>query len=143
MDTKQIAAALNNISYPVRIDRSLLDAAKASGVVIVYGASDDIMRFDGAITDEIGCYNGGSALVDAEGLLPERESIDDDAELEAFFNRKRKAQIIEAVWCDESDNYPWTYQTEIPHETFEVIEDDDKYCRGIVFALDDLAAVNP
>ena len=32
--------------------------AKDSGLVIVYGASDDLMEFEGAIEDEIGCYDG-------------------------------------------------------------------------------------
>lgn len=35
--------------------------------------------------------------------------------------------------------YSWIYQTDIPHATFEIVEGDDPYCRGIVFALADAA----
>jgi hypothetical protein len=46
------------------------------------------------------------------------------------------------LWAEEGD-YSWTYATEIPHATFEVIEDDGPYCRGIVFALADVPARGP
>ncbi len=30
------------------------------------------------------------------------------------------------------------YNTNIPHVTFDVMENNDKYCKGIVFKLSDL-----
>ncbi|MNC73376.1 hypothetical protein D3C75_1245610 [compost metagenome] len=105
--------------------------------MIVFGASDDLMEFEGAIRDEFGCYNGGTALVDAEGLLPDRENIEDDDELKAFFKREPLAKKIKAVW--DKDGFSWIYETDIPHSTFDVLEGEDSYCRGTVFALADLA----
>lgn len=137
MNKEDLAGKLNNIEYPVRIDEKLKEEAKANGLVIVYGASDDLMEFDGAIHDEVGCYDGGKALIDMEGLLPDRESIEDDDELEDFFQRKNNVKTIEALWCKE-EGYSWTYKTDIPHATFEVKEDDGTYCRGIVFSLNDV-----
>jgi hypothetical protein len=137
MNKKQLAELLNNTQYPLRIDDELRKQAKENGLVIVYGASDDLMEFEGAIRDEFGCYDGGTALVDEKGLLPCREDIDDDIELEEYFSRKNNVQPIEALWCKE-DGYSWTYKTGIPHETFEVIDGDVKECRGIVFSLSDL-----
>jgi hypothetical protein len=137
MEAKKAAEILDNTEYPVRVSDDLIKAAKDQGLVIVYGDSDDLMEFEGAIYDEVGCYGGGSAFVDSEGLLPDRESIDGDHELERFFARKPNAKEIKAIWGGE-DDYSWTYQTEIPHETFEVVEDGGKYCRGIVFALSDV-----
>jgi hypothetical protein len=138
MNAKELAAQLNGIQYPVRIPKTLTDAAKAAGLVIVYGASDDLMEFEGAIYDEVGCYDGGTAFVDAKGLLPDRDSIEEDDELKDYFARQPIARQIEALWCQEGE-YSWAYETDIPHETFEVIEGDEKYCRGIVFALADVA----
>ena len=134
-----LAALLDGIQYPAHrsIAKDQIEAAKAAGLVIVFGASDDLMEFEGAIRDEFGCYNGGTALIDAKGLLPERENIEDDDELQEYFKRKPVARKIEALWCKE-DGYSWTYSTEIPHSTFDVLEGEDRYCRGIVFALADL-----
>lgn len=140
MNVKELAAQLDGIQYPVRIPKTITDAAKAAGLVIVYGASDDLMEFEGAIYDELGCYDGGTAYVDGKGLLPDRESIDDDDDLKDYFARQPSAKPIDAIWCKEGD-YSWTYRTDIPHETFEVLEDGEPpYCRGIVFALADVPA---
>ncbi|NMY32650.1 hypothetical protein HBR94_14200 [Pseudomonas sp. WS 5412] len=138
MNKEDLADRITGIAYPCRIHKDLIQIANESGLVIVYGASDDLMEFEGASDEEIGCYGGGIALVDAKGVLPDRDSIDNDVELEQYFLRKAKAKPIEALWCKE-DGYSWTYKTDIPHATFEVLEDADRYCRGIVFALADLA----
>lgn len=140
MTATELAAKLNGIAYPVHkhLTKELIERAKAAGLVIVYGAGDDLMEFAGTINDEFGCHDGGTALVDAKGLLPERESIEGDSDLSDYFARKNAAKSIEALWCKEGD-YSWTYKTDIPHATFEVLLDDgEPYCRGIVFALADL-----
>lgn len=59
------------------------------------------------------------------------ECEDDDCPY--YRELKARAAIVEAVW--DNDGYSWTYKTDIPHETFEVLEDGEKYCRGIVFYL--------
>lgn len=46
------------------------------------------------------------------------------------------AAKITAIW--DNYGYSWTYKTTIPHETFEIMEGEQKYCRGIVFSTDDL-----
>jgi hypothetical protein len=135
MNAKDLAAQLNGIQYPVRIPKTLTDAAKAAGLVIVYGASDDLMEFEGAIYDELGAYEGATAYLDSSGLL--QNDCDND-ECPHFEKLKEKAATIEAVW-DGGTGYSWTYKTEIPHETFDVLEDGEPpYCCGIVFALADV-----
>lgn len=139
MTKEELAAQLDGIQYPAHraITKDQIAAAKAAGLVIVFGASDDLMEFEGAIRDEFGCYNGGTALVDADGLLPDRESIEDDDKLRAFFQREPLAKKIKAVW--DTDGFSWIYETDIPHATFDVWEGEDGYCKGIVFAISDLA----
>lgn len=136
----EIAAALNGKEYPLdrQITNELRMQAKAGGIVIVYGASDDLMEFDGVFRDEVGCYDGGEAFVDKSGVL-QRDSAESDEEIAEFVTRKKSARKIEALWGAEY-GYSWTYKTDIPHATFEVIEDGEPYCRGIVFSVEDLAA---
>lgn len=139
MTKEELAATLNGREYTEEITDAEADNAKTAGLVVVFGASDDLMEFRGAIYDEQGAYNGGTALVDANGLLPEREQIDDDEKLEDFFKRRKTAHKIEALWCKEA-GYSWTFKTKIPHASFEVVEGAEKYCRGIIFALKDVAS---
>jgi hypothetical protein len=144
MTKEELAAKLAGATYDNFVRGDDYDAvfaeAKQHGLVIVHGASDDLMEFRGAIYDEIGCYNGGDACVDGKGLLPDRDSIDDDDEaLADYFIRKPSAKLIQALWCAEP-GYSWTFTANIPHVTFEITEDGEPYCRGIVFALADVSA---
>lgn len=132
---KLLADRLNGSQYPLHLSKEITEAAKTAGLVIVYGASDDLMEFEGAIADEVGCYEGGTAYLDSAGLF-QNECSDDDCP--HFARLKQRAATIEAVW--DEDGYSWTYKTAIPHETFEVLENGEKYCRGIVF---ELASLNP
>ncbi|SUD59752.1 Uncharacterised protein [Ectopseudomonas oleovorans] len=135
MTAAKLAEQLNGIEYPASISRDLEAQAKAAGLLIVFGASDDLMEFRGAIHDEIGCCDGGTAYLGAGDLL---QNDCDSEDCPHFARAKERAPKIEALWCEEP-GYSWTYKTSIPHETFEVVEDGGPYCRGIVFALADLA----
>ena len=137
MTKEELAARLNGREYRDEVKPREYVEARTAGLVIVYGASDDLMEFDGAIRDEVGCYGGGTVLLDEHGLLS-RDTSDysDDLRLLAFLTRKAKARSIRAVWG--KDGVSWAYETDIPHATFDVLEDGDVYCRGIVFALADI-----
>ena len=144
-----LAAAINGIEYDRYFTASMeqfAEKAKAAGLVIAFGASDDLLEFEGAIRDEVGAWNGATALVDAEGVLPSFEQAvdragDDEDEMERYVARKKAARIIEAVWSDDGAGYAWTIKTDIPHETFAIMEDGEGFSRGIVFALADLVPV--
>lgn len=134
---EELARMLDGSEYPLRISADVLKQAQECGLVIVYGSSDDLMEFDGAICDEVGCYQGGTALIDEKGVLPCFADLAVDADKDAlrdYFRREPNGKPIDALWCKEP-GYSWTYKTAIPHATFEVMEDGENYCRGIVFAL--------
>lgn len=143
MDAKTLAAELDGSQYPFRTPFALEEQAEKDGLVIVFGASDDLMEFRGAIHDEIGALNGTTALIDKKGIIPRFECIgigllDEEERYQRYFERKPKGKLIEALWAPEGRNMSWCYKTDIPHETFLVYEDDDVYCEGIVFSLNDL-----
>jgi hypothetical protein len=132
----EIAASINGNQYRAEVSKEIEVQAKAAGVVIVFGASDDLMEFRGAISDEVGAYDGGTGYVTREGLL-QNECEDEDC---PHFNKIKQATAkIEAFWDDNvsGDDFTWTYKTAIPHATFEIFDEGDKYCRGIVFNLAD------
>jgi hypothetical protein len=126
-----LAARLNGREYRKEITKDEEREAAKVGLVVLFGASDDLAEFRGAIENEAGVYDGGTLLL-LDGDVFEEPDCDcrwaDAAKEEALKHARR----IEAVWCGEGD-YSWTYKTEIPHATFDVMEDGEKYCRGIVF----------
>ncbi len=107
---------------------------KAAGLVAVFGGSDDLMEFRGAINDEIDCYGGGHAYLTPDGLL---ENKCDDSRCPYFEKAKVAAAKIKAIW--DQDGFSWVYETEIPHHTFVVMDEEETYCKGIVFRLADAA----
>ena len=144
MTKEELSVILDGRERGKEISKEEQKAAKESGLVVVFGASDDLMEFDGAIYNEVSCYEGGFAYLDENGLL-ENECDNDDCP--HFEKIKEKSKKIEAIWCegiedgDWDDNHvpiSWTYKTDIPHSTFRILEDDETYCIGIVFSINDL-----
>ena len=142
MNAKELAAKLDGIEYDSDFFEKITQIkseAKAAGLVVVYGESDDLMEFVGAIEDEVGAP--GDVRVDSRGLIPEWESIDhDDIDVcRNYFERERGSfTTIRALWCKE-EGYSWTIHTAIPHEIFNVMEDGEKFCRGIVFNIGEIS----
>ena len=138
MDAKELAAKLNGREYCREITDEEVRQAKEAGLVVVFGASDDLIEFRGAIRDEGDCYDGGTVLIDTKGVLPSwDEASESEESAQEYFERKAKARTITALWAKEP-GYSWTYKTDIPHETFEIVEDGEPYCRGIVFNIGDI-----
>lgn len=133
MITKEMATILDGMEYGEDISEQDLQYAKVNGVVIVFGASDDLMEFRGAIEGEVTCYGGGRAYLDKNGLIENRCCNDECP----FFKEKiLHAKVITAIWG--SEGYSWIYKTGISHETFELLEEGEKYCREFVFLMEDL-----
>lgn len=131
MELKQFSKMLNGKEYGYpQFTKEEIQIAKDNGFVIVYGASDDLMEFDGVIYDEGGCFGGGEVWFNKNGVVDTPSSTAD--------------RCIEALWCNDEIRdelggiITWTYRTAIPHETFMIYEDGESYCRGIVFKIDAL-----
>lgn len=131
MDIFEFAEKLNGREYRSEITRIEENEAKELGFVIVFGASDDLIEFSGAIDDEADCYDGGTIHFDKNGIFEECDYV-----CKYALAAKKLCKIIEAIWCE--GEYSWTYKTDIPHATFDILEDGEKYCRGIVFEIESL-----
>lgn len=132
MTKELLAKQLNGSEYPLRIDNELIHVMRDNNLVVVYGYSDDIMCFVGAINDEVDCYEGGEAYIFGGGLLF-FECDDNYPKCPYKTKLRQQAEKIEALW--DQQGYCWIYKTDIPHAVFDVIEDKEKYCRGIIFKI--------
>ena len=101
---------MQNCQYGKELSLMAAAIAEENGLVVVFGASDDLCEIRGAEDDEIDCFDGGEATI--------------------------AGAKVKINWC--KDGYSWTYDTDIPHECFDVYEDGEKYCRGIVFSISDV-----
>lgn len=119
MNTKELAQALNN-RFNGYLSAQETQAAEEHGIVVVWSYDDDYIEFDGAI--EGGIY-GNEAYIDGKTLK----------------NKPTEGALKIKVILGDDFSYEFTYEVEIPHETFNLIDEDGEiYCRGIVFALSDV-----
>lgn len=133
MTREEAVQQLDGCQYREEGSRELFAAMKAAGLVAIFGASDDLMEFRGAIDDEISAWEGVTAHLTSKGLL--QNDCDND-DCPHFAKMQKAAATIRAIWNEGP--YAWQYETEIPCARFIVKEDDDLYCQGIVFALADV-----
>lgn len=137
MTHQEMAALLNGREYRNEMTEEEEALAKKHGLVVIFGASDDLCELRGAIYDEVGVFDGGKFYIRAGKVLemPDREEADTlrkfGIEPQAL---KHNAIRVIALWCKE-DSYSWTYEIARQHSTFDIMEDGEKYCRGIVFQL--------
>lgn len=130
MDIKEFAKSISGKEYGYQqFTKEEIETAKENGFVIVSGCSTDLMEFYGAIREEIDCYGGGTAWIKGERV----------SDIPIVVGEK----TIKAIWCGgekdaDGQKITWTYETEIPHETFMIYEYGEPYCRGIVFRIDDV-----
>ncbi len=110
MNAKEWAEKLNGREYGSEITQQEEKQMEQDGIVAIFGASDDLCELRGVVDEEHDCFGGGEISV---------ESIK-----------------IRIVWHDKG-NPCWTFETDIPHETFDIYEDGELYCKGIVFNLAD------
>lgn len=140
MTKEELAARLNGRQYRSEITREEAKLAKAAGLVVVFGASDDLMEFEGAISEEISAFGGEEALVTRGGLFEPR--CDNDGRGCPYAKEyAKKAALIVAEWSPKEIEASWLIKSDIPHATFDVMEDDELFCRGIVFALADVPEI--
>lgn len=130
MDIKDFANLLNNRQYGNEITREEEALAKELGLVVVFGYSDDCAELRGAIYDEVSTYEGRDVYISKEGLFEECDCNCKHSKL-----AKDKCNILKVRYSKE---YFLEFDIDVQYECFTILEDDDKYCRGIVFKLNDL-----
>ncbi len=140
MKTKeQFAAMLNGREYGEELVEGDARVAEAAGLIVIYGASDDLIELDGVVSDEVGAYDGTTFKLTATGPLEDWDDGDkkDKAEAIAWFERdKLPSATIDAKW--DHNGYSWFISADIPFAPFDIMEDGEKFCRGIVIAVSDL-----
>lgn len=130
MNVKEWAERLNWREYREEMTAEEEKQAAADGVVIVFGASDDLIEFRGVIRDELGAWDGGVYKMTAAKDVV--RVTDHSADMH------RALPSVRAVWSPQKIGLDvwasWEITTDIPHETFDILEDGELYCRGVVFA---------
>lgn len=118
------ATELNN-----RNERNVVPAAleAVKGLVVVYAASDDLVEIEGAMTQEIGAFNGVKLTA---------------SKTQGFFETTADESDIEFRWCDDNSGdsvCPWSVICNLPHRKFDILDDEGYVASvGVVLHIDDI-----
>ncbi len=140
----QVAQTLNGWEYPIRLSREEKTLYRENGIVVVHPYSDDGMKFNGAINDDVDCFGGGIGYVCREGVIDgvSEDEINDPPDtvedLLAMARLLKGSIVVTAVAGDSEDDPAWRYELPIPHSTFELMEDDEVMAVCAVFSINDL-----
>ncbi len=133
-----VKVALTGREYGWELSKDEKALAKQHGIVIAYGDSDDLLEFRGAVDGELSAYGGSTAHI-VNGKLYEAPDEDEAATLQRFGVNVDKqllsAITVNAEWCPKDLNCSWRISVNREHATFDVMEDGELFCRGVVFKL--------
>lgn len=137
MTTKEeFANMLNGRQYDKGMTREEKKLAKDSGLVVAIGASDDLLDLYGAINDEIPAFQGVEANFTSKGVYIEWM---DKTEIKNLVSKgwtpPSTAFTIKAEWCPKNLDTSWRITSSLPYASFDIMEDDELFCRGCVFNL--------
>jgi hypothetical protein len=153
MTKEELAEKLNGIEYRRDIPEEYYPDLVENNLAVVLGGSDDLCYFffpkNGEVaSEELGCWDGETFWFDRDF----KKFLDAKMRIMSTRHENVKADCnncIAAVWCDcdakapDGDYYSWTYRTQIPHATFNIVEhgrdgEVSYYCRAIIFSVNDL-----
>lgn len=140
MTAKELAKLINGVGYGQVLTDEQIQTASENKLVVVFGYSDDTIVFEGAISEEL---PEGNSLIVPPGK--EIEIFDDEEGLgwsetgpTAVYLVEDAAERPNMINGQFSNSGVWEFKTDIPCERFEVMYDDELFCIGLVFSLDDL-----
>lgn len=106
MTTKEWAQRLNGREYRNELTEEEANQAANDGIIIAFGYSDDLLELVGLVDKEVSAFGG----VDFG--------------------------IVKAIWCPRNEMgeiyASWLIESDLPHEHFDIIEDEELFCRGAV-----------
>jgi len=132
MTLKEFSEQLNGRIYKHEMTEQEIGLAEENQFVVVLGFSDDTTLLRGAIKASLETRDGGVFYITEEGLF-------EDCPCDCIHcqRAREKAYKVSVDFC--KGPYVWAYTTDIPHETFDIIDNQPaenlKFCQGMVFDL--------
>lgn len=138
MTEQELARRLDGNEVGSEVSPRDVAAAKEANLAIIYGASDDLVEFEGAIVDEVGAYGGAEIYITKGGVVSEPEC--GNSECKYFAALRKTATKVTATW-NNSGGPCWKIDTEnIGGAPFRIYEEDsdEVFCEGLVLSLNNL-----
>jgi len=134
----QFAERLNGREYCNEITKDEEAIAKAQNLIVCYGASDNLLEVRGVAYDEFGACDGTTIYM-LNGWFVSEPTRDELEVIHKFgLEFEFKFQItIEAIWAPKTIRASWLITVEGAESyPFDIMEDGELFCRGVVFEIE-------
>lgn len=148
---EKLAKMLDGREYTNEMTKEEAKAARDNNLLVLFGASDDLLEVEGAIYDEVGAYDGGEYALILKGEL----YADDEEENTYYkaiengvvpisdeYDNNDNPRLIRVEWCpDDIPSISWRISSNMPYAAFRIREGAEPYCEGIVIDLDEIEPI--
>ena len=128
MTLDEVYDIINGREYLNELSVEEEDEMKHSGIVAVFGYSDDCVELRGALDDELGAFEGTEFYITPDGLFHKPCEY----QCKLYRDWLKKAKKVTAIF-----DHGWRFETDIPHIEYNINEDGELFCKGIAFCLKD------
>ena len=152
MMTKQLtelelfASKLNGREYLNEMTEKEEQEAKDKGFLVIFGQSDDLMEARGVIYDEFGISRPYPCFIhfgEKDSIIGYASKLKGYVNYEALLLMLKDFNVPLLKVCVEEygirsaleGEFGWNYSTDAPHATFDILEDGENYCKGLVIDL--------
>lgn len=137
---EQLAEELNGFEYGGPVDAATVEKAKANNLVIVFGASDDLVEFEGAIYDEVGLYGKGdiALLLPGDKFEVDGETSQSLQHVFVLLDDGAQPETNRIITAEYTDGGYFEFETSMLHNRFNVVEDGEPAGYGLVIDLDEI-----
>jgi hypothetical protein len=136
MTKEELAAMLDGREMGNEISNEEAALARASGLVVAFGYSDDNVEFRGALHDEIGA--GDDTDIDfrktAKGYAHFQMPENGWELLEGGWTPPATVLRVNAKFCPPEHPSGWLITSDAPFAPFNIMEDGEVFCVGAVIA---------
>jgi hypothetical protein len=131
MTKEQMARSISGNEYLKEVSPVDRIIARNSGLLIIYGASDDITIFDGVIRDEAGAWEGALHKILRNGDIFCRDDLHDEI-ISKGYSSPKVAINVTAEFAPDDVECTWRIKTDVPFAPFNIFDDGELYCIGAV-----------
>jgi hypothetical protein len=145
MTVQEWAERLNGIEYPADELDNYADELKKDGIMVIFGYSSDLLVFAGVINAEINAWDGTVVYIginnDGDIKIAEIRDLFNDS---SFSGRREYIKKIISIRAPQNEkrkvwaSWHITSHDIEPAYSFDIMEDGELFCRGILFETKEL-----
>ena len=135
MTAEEFARLLDGREYGSEMSKEENELAAVNRLFVFLGESDDEFKSRGILNYFFNAVNGIEVTIAKTLNTPYWGVIHEEMKVQASaFVKNLKNFTVKAILFPEDPDTTWLITTDVPHATFDIMEDGDLFCRGIVVA---------